>query len=62
MQRGPLVWSVGNSWEGGGGQFRGGGVGEHGGESPTSSTSLGEVQSKRNVEADGLDVKPQEPS
>ena len=41
---------------------RGGGVGVHGGESPTSSTSLGEVQSKRNVEADGLDVKPQEPS
>ena len=28
MQRGPLAGSVGNSWEGGGGQFRWVGVGE----------------------------------
>lgn len=30
MQRGPLAGSVGNSWEGGGGQFRWVGVGETG--------------------------------
>lgn len=35
----------------------GGGVGVQGGESPMSSTPLGEAQSKRSDEADSLDVR-----